>query len=157
MENLNVAVIIAQLINFGIVFFIFYYFLGNTIVKTIEERRKKISALDNSDSVVKEKLEEAEVQAKKLIEDSRAEALKIQKNAEELAKKDTMIKLEMAENKANSIVEAANRELEKERLSMLNMMKDKVLDLSLKINSKVFESKDSNKEFIAKEVSSIKL
>lgn len=157
MENLNVAVIIAQLINFWIVFFIFYYFLGNTIVKTIEERRKKISALDNSDSVVKEKLEEAEVQAKKLIEDSRAEALKIQKNAEELAKKDTMIKLEMAENKANSIVEAANRELEKERLSMLNMMKDKVLDLSLKINSKVFESKDSNKEFIAKEVSSIKL
>jgi hypothetical protein len=40
---------------------------------------------------------------------------------------------------------------------MLDMMRDKVLGLSLKINSKVFDSTDSNKEFIQKEVNSIKL
>lgn len=152
MEDIKLGIIIAQLINFGILFWIFKHFLWDKIVAVIEERRKKLDALDNSDSVVKEKLEEAENEAKQIVENSRAEALKIQQNAEELAKKDTMIKLEMAENKANSIVEAATRELEKERLSMLNVMKDKVLDLSLKINSKVFENKDSNKEFIAKEV-----
>jgi hypothetical protein len=40
---------------------------------------------------------------------------------------------------------------------MLGEMKEKVLNLSLKINSKVFDNKDNNKEFISKEVNSIKL
>ena len=157
MDDLNVAVIIAQFINFWIIFFIFYHFLGKTIVKTIEDRRKQLESLDNSDDVVREKIEEAELEAKKIVEGSRAEALAIQNNAEELSKNDTKQKLEAAESKADAIVEAAERGIEKERLGMLDMMRDKVLDLSLKINSKVFENKDNNKEFIQKEVNSVKL
>lgn len=157
MEDLNVAVIIAQLINFWIIFFIFYYFLGNTIVKTIEERRKQLENLDNSDDVVREKLETAQNEADEILETARAKALEIQNNAEEISKKDTKHKLEEAETKAQSIMDSARRDVEKERLSMLDAMKDKVLDLSLKINSKVFDNKDNNKEFITKEVNSVKL
>jgi hypothetical protein len=40
---------------------------------------------------------------------------------------------------------------------MFESLREKVLDLSLKINSKVFDNKDMNKEFINKEVNSIKL
>jgi hypothetical protein len=47
--------------------------------------------------------------------------------------------------------------MEKERLSMMDELKSKVLELSLKINSKVFDSNDSNKEFIKKECNSIKI
>jgi hypothetical protein len=54
-------------------------------------------------------------------------------------------------------MDSARRDVEKERLGMLNEMKNKVLDLSLKINSKVFDKKDNNKDFITKEVNSIKL
>jgi hypothetical protein len=54
-------------------------------------------------------------------------------------------------------MDSARRDVEKERLGMLEAMKEKVLDLSLKINSKVFDNKDNNKEFISKEVNSIKL
>lgn len=157
MDELSISVIIAQIINFSLLFFLFYYLLGKKIVAIIEERRMQLAALDNSDSVVKEKIEAAEKEAKDIIEASRKEALSIQQNAEELSKNDTKQKLEQAESKAQSIVEAANRDIEKQRLSMLDMMRDKVLDLSLKINSKVFETKDSNKEFITKEVNSIKL
>jgi F0F1-type ATP synthase membrane subunit b/b' len=81
----------------------------------------------------------------------------MQKNADEISKKDTAQKLKMAEEKAQSIIDSANRDIEKERLSMFNVMKEKVLDLSLKINSKVFDNKDNNKEFISKEVNSVKL
>lgn len=157
MEDLKIGIIIAQLINFWILFFVFKHFLWDKIVKAIEERRQKTENLDNSDALVKEKLDNAQKEADDIIKKSREEALAIQQNAEELAKKDTMIKLEMAENKASAIVEAASRELEKERLSMLDLMKEKVLGLSLKINSKVFDNTDSNKEFIQKEVNSIKL
>jgi predicted DNA binding CopG/RHH family protein len=57
--------------------------------------------------VVKEKLEAAEAKATEIIKKSRTEALSIQQNADELAKKDTIIKLEVAENKALAIVDAA--------------------------------------------------
>ncbi|MBT3729590.1 ATP synthase F0 subunit B [bacterium] len=138
-------------------FFIFYYFLGDTIIKTIEERRSKLENLDNSDDVVREKIEAAEKEAEVIIEGSRNKALEMQKNADEISKKDTIKKIQDAEEKAQGIMDSARRDVEKERLGMLNEMKNKVLDLSLKINSKVFNNKDNNKEFINKEVNSIKL
>lgn len=157
MDDLNLSVIIAQLINFWIVFFIFYYFLGKTIVKTIEERRVQIKNLYKSDDLVRERIEQAEKEANKLLDEARSKALEIQKNADDLSKKDTAKKLKDAEDKAQGIMDSARRDVEKERLGMLNVMKEKVLDLSLKINSKVFNNKDNNKDFISKEVNSIKL
>ena len=157
MDDLNIYVILAQLINFWLLFFIFYYFLWNTIIKTIEERRVKLDNLDNSDDVVREKIEAAETEAKWIVDESRNKALEMQKNADEISKKDTLKKIKDAEEKAQWIMDSARRDVEKERLGMLNVMKDKVLDLSLKINSKVFEKKYNNKEFISKEVNSIKL
>ncbi len=157
MDDLNLAIIIAQVINFSIIFFIFYYFLWDKIVKIIEERRQKIENLDNSDDVVREKLEAAKVEAKEIIDEARKNATDMQKNADEISKKDIAQKLQMADEKAESIMSSARRDIEKERLGMLGAMKEKVLDLSLKINSKVFDNKDNNKEFISKEVNSIKL
>jgi len=157
MDDLNIAVIIAQFINFWIVFFIFYYFLGKSIVKTIEERRIQVENLDNSDDLVREKIDQAEKEAKILLDEARSKATEMQKNADEISKKDTAKKIKDAEEKAQSIMDSAKRDVEKERLGMINDMKEKVLDLSLKINSKVFGNKDNNKEFISKEVNSIKL
>lgn len=157
MDDLNISIILAQFINFWIIFFIFYYFLGKTIVKTIEERRKKIENLDNSDDIVKEKMDKAEAEAKALIEEARIKASQIQNDASEISKKDTARKIKEAEEKAKAIIDSATRDIEKEKLWMIDSMKQKVLDLSLKINSKVFDNKDNNKEFITKEANSIKI
>ncbi len=157
MDDLNISIVIAQIINFWIIFFIFYHFLWNTIVKMIDERREKLENLDKSDSVVKKKIEAAEKEAMLILENSRKEALEIQESAEKISKKNTLKKIEEAELKAKSIIEGAKRDIEKEKLGMIGAMKDKVLNLSLKINSKIFDNKDSNKEFIQKEVNSIKI
>ena len=157
MDDLSLSVVIAQIINFWIVFFIFYYFLWDKIVKIIEERKIQLTNLDNSDSVVKEKIEAAEKEAGEIVDISRTQALEIQNNADELSKKNTKQKLDEAEAKAKAIIEAANRDLEKERLWMIGEMKEKILNLSLKINSKVFDNKGNNKDFIEKEINSIKL
>jgi len=155
MENLSLSVIVAQIINFWIIFFIFKYFLWDKIISAIEERRKKLEALNNSDDEVKKKLEEAESEAKKIKEEARKNALELQQKNDELIKKNTEIKLSEADKKAESIVDSANREIEKERWSMLEEMKSKVLDLSLKINWKVFWDASKNKEFVEKEVNLI--
>lgn len=157
MDNLSLWVIFAQIINFWLLFFLFKHFLWEKIVKAITDRRKQIENLDNSEELVKAKMEEAEKEAKEVLEKARKEALEMQQKADDLVKKNTEIKLAEADKKAEAIVEAANRTIEKERGSMIEEMKDKVLDLSLKINSKVFDKKDANKDFIQKEINSLKV
>lgn len=157
MDNLSIGVIIAQIINFWILFFIFYYFLGAKLVAIIAERKEKLEALEWSDDKIKQKLEEAEKQVEEIISNAKRDALEIQKNANELSKRDTAKKLEDAQQKAKSILDVALKDIEKERLSMTEAMKDKVLNLSLKINEKVFWDENSNKNFVEKELASLKV
>ena len=110
MDDIKLWVIIAQLINFWIIFFIFKYFLGEKIVTAIEERRKFLKASKDAWNLAKEKIEEAEY-----------------------------------------MLESARTQIEKERLDMENNMKTKILDLSLKLNSKIFNKESANKDFIEKE------
>ena len=49
------------------------------------------------------------------------------------------------------MLESARTQIEKERLDMENNMKTKILDLSLKLNSKIFNKESANKDFIEKE------
>jgi len=157
MDDISLWVVIAQIINFSIIFFIFYYFLWDKIVKIIEERRKKLEALDNSDEVVKQKIQEAEKKSEELISQARKKALSIQKEAEESAKREALQKIQNAEQKAQWIIDWALRDIEKERISMMKSIKEKILDYSLKVNSKIFWESESNKDFIKKEVNSIKI
>jgi F0F1-type ATP synthase membrane subunit b/b' len=57
-----------------------------------------------------------------------------------------------ADSKKNN----ALADIEKERLSMVNEMKDKVVDLSLKLNEKIFKNEKANKDFMQKELETLK-
>lgn len=157
MDDLNIWIIIAQIINFWILFFIFYYFLGSKIVKIIHERRMFLESLTNSEIISKQKLEKAEIEAQNIITSAKQSALEIQKNAEELVKKETRVKLEEADQKAKFLQDSALRDIEKERLSMVNTLKQKVVDISLQMNAKLFDDSSKNKEFLQKEITWIKL
>lgn len=157
MDDLSLSVIVAQLINFWIIFWIFKHFLWDSIISAIEERRKKLENLENSDALVKEKISEAEAEAKKLLDEARKTAQEMKQKNEELIKRDAEIRLQEAERKAEWIVESATRDVEKERWAMLEEVKNKVVDLSLKINWKIFWDASKNKEFIEKEVNSVKI
>ena len=47
-------------------------------------------------------------------------------------------------------------DIEKERLSMVNTMKSKIVDLSLKLNEKIFRHEKANKDFMEKELEALK-
>jgi F0F1-type ATP synthase membrane subunit b/b' len=46
-------------------------------------------------------------------------------------------------------------EIKKEKLSMVNSIKKEVIDLSLKLNEKLFDKEKVNKDFMDKELNSI--
>lgn len=59
--------VVAQIINFLILFFLFKKFLTKPIATIIEDRRNLIKKLENADKVYEEKLEDARLQAKDII------------------------------------------------------------------------------------------
>ena len=59
--------------------------------------------------------------------------------------------IERAEQEAKYLLDTAKNQIEKERFDMENEMKDKILDLSLKLNSKIFDKETTNKDFLEKE------
>jgi len=155
--DLNIWLILAQIINFWILFFIFKKFLWDKLVTLIKERKETLSKLWNVDGDVKIKMDEAYEKSTAMIEDARQKASGLEKDAESLIKQSKEKILSDAKSEAENILTSARNDIEKDRLWMIDSMKEKILDLSLKINSTVFDKKDSNKEFITKEVNSIKI
>jgi len=151
MENLKLELILAAMINFWILFFFFKHFLWEKLSKAIDERRKFLKASEEADDLTKKNLEEAELKVENILNDARSKASEIEKSADELSKQNTAKLLEKAEKEAKYVLESAKTEIEKDRLDMNNSMKSKILDLSLKLNSKVFWKQESNKEFFEKE------
>ena len=151
MDDIKLWVIIAQLINFWIIFFIFKYFLGEKIVTAIEEMRKFLKASKDAWNLAKEKIEEAEKQVDSMLVEARKKAVEIESYAEELSKQNSNRIIERSEKEAEYMLESARTQIEKERLDMENNMKTKILDLSLKLNSKIFNKESANKDFIEKE------
>jgi len=156
MDDLKLGVVIAQMINFWILFFIFKHFLGEKIVKAIEERRAHLSKFDDAEIQVKEKIEAAEKQAEELIISARNQAIEIESNADGIAKKNIEKSKEKASMEADSILWNARADIEKEKLSMMNEMKSKVVDLSLRLNAKMFSKESANKDFMEKELEALK-
>jgi len=86
------------------------------------------------------------------LDEARANASKIEKTADELSKQNTAKTLEKASKEAEYILESARSQIEKDKLDMVNSMRSKVLDLSLKLSSKLFSKETANKDFLEKEL-----
>lgn len=151
MDDIKLWLIFASIINFSIVFFIFKYFLWEKIVSAIEERRKNIKASEEAQDIAKLKMEEAQKEADDILNEARKKASEIQVYAEDLAKQNSNAIIERSEKDAAFMLESAKKQIEKEKLEMENDMKDKILDLSLKLNSKIFNKEAANKDFMEKE------
>jgi len=86
------------------------------------------------------------------LDEARVSASKIEKTAEELSKQNTAKTLDKANKEAEYILESAKSQTEKDRLDMVNSMRSRVLDLSLKLSSKLFSKETANKDFLEKEL-----
>lgn len=151
MDGVSISAIIAQLINFWILFFLFKHFLGKKIVDAIEERRDNIKASQAAEEEAQTKMEETQAEADKILAEARIKAGEIEKYATEISKQNTQRALEKANSEAEHIVNSGKAQIDKEKLDMVQSMKAKIVDLSLKLNAKVFGEQTANKQFMEKE------
>ncbi|MDR2411597.1 MAG: hypothetical protein LBD88_03300 [Candidatus Peribacteria bacterium] len=82
--------------------------------------------------------ENAQKEASKIIEEAKKEALVQKEQIEEFANKEKDKIISEATISGKTIIETAETEAEKIKISMLQSVRANVLDLALKLNSKIF-------------------
>jgi len=78
------------------------------------------------------------------------------KESEIIAREKAHTIIKKANSEALMILDGGKRELEKERLSMLTHVKEHIVDVSLRLNEKMFGPWKTNKEFLEAELAKMK-
>lgn len=108
--EISISAVIAQIINFGLVFFLFKKFLSTPIIKAIEERRELIKKLENADKAYAEKISSAEKEAEVILQEGLAKKDSLVMEAGLMATKKKEEILKDAAQKAEKIVTEAQKD-----------------------------------------------
>lgn len=145
--GLNVKILIAQLINFAILFFILYRFAYKPILAILHERQERIEkGIKDSESASK-KLEEISRQEKKVLSDAREEAHRIIKLAEDTANKNKDDIITSAKEESLRIIAETKKQIEQEKRQMFDEVRKEISVLVIKateavLHEKIDETKD---------------
>ncbi len=157
--GINWKLFVAQLINFGIVLFVFWKWVVKPLGTTLMERQKKIeSGLKNAEYMEdeKKKFEDWKNQEMKKVQ---IEADQIIRTTTDTANKIKQETLSDAQVQAGKLVEQAKATIENEKGQMLREVKQEVATLVVAASEKILRTKlDSKKdqELIGESVKSIK-
>lgn len=133
---LDLFTVIAQILNFLVLFWIFKRFLGDSISTSIEERRTLVKKLKHADIQYQEILDKAKIESDKIISHAKKRSDAILFEGESLAKERSKVILEEWENKAKAILLQAQKEAKKLEENLANNWSS-----SLKSTSKLLVKK----------------
>ena len=152
MLEFHFSILVAQLINFAILYYIFHRFVWKKLTQGIYERQQQLEKLRLAEVHYKERMELAEKERAELLSQAKKTSEELMKESEHIAKLRAQEILFESHEKAMAILDGGKRELEKERISMLAQMKSHIIDISLRLNQKIFGSQKLSQEFLEKEL-----
>lgn len=128
MESLGLdwKLFLAQIVNFGILFFVLSKFIYKPISKLLEERKKKIEESLLNSKKIEERLEKLEVKEKEVIK--KAEGLALEKREELLG---------LAEKEKEEVIESAKEAARRETQKAMDRVKAYESDLYEDIKKRV--------------------
>ena len=139
--GVNWKLFVAQLVNFGIVLFVFWRWVVKPLGRTLEARQAKIeSGLKNARAMEEERkaLEEQKVLEMKRV---RAEAEGIIKTATETAEKIKSDTIASAHGQAEKLIQQTKASLAQEREKIVSEVKSQVADLVVAATERVLAEK----------------
>ncbi|OGF28675.1 ATP synthase F0 subunit B [Candidatus Falkowbacteria bacterium RIFOXYC2_FULL_47_12] len=139
--HVDVRLLVAQAVNFAIVFAVLYYFGVRPLLKILTERSKKIeNSLKNASRIEKE-LKATESNREEIMRQARQEASALLTEVErkgEGRKKEMMVK---AKEEIEKIVSKTKEDLEIEKKIMLKHVKEEAGELIVSAMEKVLSKK----------------
>ncbi len=144
--GINWKLLIAQLVNFAILFYILKRFAYQPIIKILNERTKKIEKGLKDTEEAKRRLQEIAEQEREILNRARAEAQKIIVKAEEVGQENKENLVNQARLQAERIIAEAKAEIELEKAKMLREVKAEVAQLVISATEKVLGEKIDEKK-----------
>ncbi len=139
--HIDWKIMIAQAINFGIVFLVLYVFALKPLSKLMAERSEKIAkgiedAKENEVLIEKTRAEYEEILAR-----AKVEANKIFQDGKKEAEAKKVAMLEDAKKEAAATIESGKKMLEAEKIKMVGEAKNEIINLAMQATEKLIKSK----------------
>ncbi len=107
--TLKLDVLIIQIINIGILFWLFKKLIGGFLIQEIKERKDLMKKLEHAEDAFKQRMREAEEEAEKIIQESLDKKTSIIAEAGAIATKRQQEMLDEASRKAQSVLNDAEK------------------------------------------------
>lgn len=141
--GIDLRLLISQIVNFAIIFFLLSKFLYQPILKLLEERKKKISETYLNADKIKEELGKIEEEKKKIFSSIRKESEILVKSEYQEAQRKIEEQMEKAKNTAKIIIEEAKIEAEREKEEMMKEVAKRTSTLALSLTEKILTDLDN--------------
>lgn len=156
MPEIDIYIVIAQVINFWILLAIFHYAIGKKLTVKITQRRAQLEKLKTAEEHYEQKMSLAVQQKWEMIDAARHTTAILMKESEVITREKAHKIIEKAHREALAVLDGWKKEIEKQRLTMLAQMKEHIIDVSLRINEKMFGPGKTNREFLEAELEKMK-
>ncbi len=135
--GIDLKLLIAQIVNFGILFFLLSKFAYKPIVKMIEDRQQKVEqGLKDAETAGKSR-SEAEIDAEKIREQAYKDANDILKNAKDAANLEAGEIVKKASEQADRIMKTAKEEAATSKSKVLTEAKSEISSLIITALDKI--------------------
>lgn len=135
--GIKIELILAQVLSFSIVAFILWRFAFKPVLGTMDERQKKISDGLQYAEEMKSRLADAEKQHAEKLQEASVEAARIVNEARENSKNFLEKQTQEAVAKAEDIIKKATEATEQERQKMVAELKSEMAELVVQTTAKV--------------------
>lgn len=143
--HIDIKLMIAQIINFILVFLAIYLLAAKPLRKTIEDRTKEIEEGLHNSKKNREILENTKKEYDSIVLSARKEAEGILKTTREDAEKKKREMLEVANKEVAILIENGKKSLEQEREIIMKSVKKEIVDLVIATSEKVLGEQVDNK------------
>jgi F-type H+-transporting ATPase subunit b len=139
--HIDWKIIIAQMINFGIVFAVLYIYALKPLSKLMTERSEKISKGIDDAKKNKETLENTKIEYEETIAEAKKEANKIFQEGKKEAETKKMSMIEDAKKEVATIIENGKKSLEAEKAKIMEDAKKEIVSLTMLATEKMISNK----------------
>ncbi|HEV7423690.1 MAG TPA: ATP synthase F0 subunit B [Candidatus Paceibacterota bacterium] len=139
--HIDWKIIVAQAINFGVVFVVLYIFALKPLSKLMAERTERISKGVADAKKNAEMLEETSLKYDEVLAKARIEANKIFQEGKKESEAKKVAMLEDAKKEVATMIESSRKTLETEKVKIVEDAKREIVTLAMQATEKLISSK----------------
>ncbi len=157
--HIDFNLLIAQIVNFAVIFLVLYWFALKPLIKVMQERTNRIEKSLVDAKKIEDKLAMTEKEYNEEIVKAKKEAAEILDKANQLAQQSKKELVERAKEEIGQIIDREKMKIQQEKAATLKEIKGEVADLVALTVAKILEKKiddKSDRDLIKKIIKEVK-